>query len=195
MGTGKPNRVKRILMKFGIAKLKARVLIVGLCNSGKTTIVRALAKQRTDEAAPTTGFEVETFKMNGKAGKVKLTTFDMSGDPKYQSLWQSFYEGANGVVFVVDAANAAQFGEAKSTLWGIMEKAPKALPVLVLVNKADLPASLSPLEVAHALGIDAPDGGGAPAGRRVGVKGCSGAQNQGLDDAFAWMTKSIRAAL
>jgi hypothetical protein len=34
-----------------------------------------------------------------------------------------------GIVFVVDAANSAQFGEAKSTLWGIMDKAPKVRSV------------------------------------------------------------------
>jgi hypothetical protein len=65
----------------------------------------------------------------------------------------------------------------------------------VLVNKGDLPQADPPLEVAHALGIDTSDGNAAPSGRRVSVKGCSGVRDQGLDDAFAWMTKSIRAAL
>lgn len=69
------------------------MLVVGLCNSGKTSIVKALAGQVVADAVPTAGFEVETFKLSGK-DKVKFTTYDMSGDPKYRCLWDSFYADA-----------------------------------------------------------------------------------------------------
>ena len=53
-------------------------------------IVHVLAKEPLEDVVPTAGYSIEKIKMN----KMKLTTFDMSGAPKYQSLWQHYYSEA-----------------------------------------------------------------------------------------------------
>ena len=85
------KKLKALLMKMGVIKLKARVLVLGLSNSGKTTVVHALAGRLDEGVAPTMGYEVETTKLKG----IKLTTLDMSGQQKYQALWDDFYGEAN----------------------------------------------------------------------------------------------------
>ena len=49
-----------------IKKKKANILIVGLDNSGKSTVVQYFQSggKRTEETVPTIGFKVETFQSN-----------------------------------------------------------------------------------------------------------------------------------
>ena len=65
------------------------MLVVGLANSGKTSIVQALKAERSlDDTVPTVGFSVERFHMLN----TMLTVVDMSGQPKYQKLWECYYD-------------------------------------------------------------------------------------------------------
>ena len=68
---------------------KAQVIIVGLDNSGKSTIINMLkpAKYAQKEIAATVGFKVETFAHS----KINFTCFDMSGQGKYRTLWEKYY--------------------------------------------------------------------------------------------------------
>lgn len=70
-------------------KKKAQVLVLGLDNSGKTTVIKCLQSgnnkvsvvllfvylQTTAETVPTVGYHQETFNKN----KISFTAFDMSG--------------------------------------------------------------------------------------------------------------------
>lgn len=71
-------------------QLKSGVIILGLTNSGKTTIVHTLTNEPTDMVVPTVGFSIEKFKYQ----KAKLTVMDMSGATKYQPLWEHYYKDA-----------------------------------------------------------------------------------------------------
>lgn len=79
------------------------VLVVGLDNSGKTTIINSIkpSKFTTQEVVPTVGFQVEQF---SKAG-LNFTMFDMSGAGKYRSLWESYYKDTEAIIFVIDSAD------------------------------------------------------------------------------------------
>ena len=56
---------------------KSSIIIVGLDNSGKSTMINYLKpeKYRSEELAATVGFQVETFSRS----KVNFTVWDMSG--------------------------------------------------------------------------------------------------------------------
>ena len=58
-------------MGSSFGKKKAKIIIVGLDNSGKTTLINFLKppKEKVSEVTPTVGFKVETFKQD----KVKFT--------------------------------------------------------------------------------------------------------------------------
>lgn len=62
---------------FGSKKKKAKILCVGLDNSGKSTILKQFKAKNalTFETAPTLGFNVETFQKSN----IKFVAFDMSG--------------------------------------------------------------------------------------------------------------------
>ena len=74
---------------FGIGRRRLNIVVLGLNNSGKSTLISHLKPARADvdvhEVVPTVGFSTETF----SRGTVDFTIFDMSGDSKYRGLWES----------------------------------------------------------------------------------------------------------
>ena len=102
------------------------------------------------DVAPTVGFAIERF----VALKTELVVVDMSGQRKYaDTLWECYYEDADAVVFVVDAAESdAAVEEARVALTEALVRAPKASskegkktkkkpPLAVFANKSDVPAA------------------------------------------------------
>ncbi len=87
---------------FGIfkKKLKLRFLIVGLDNSGKSTLINAIKPKEKVEAsaiAPTVGYATEKFEFHG----IKFQSFDMSGQGKYRDLWEHHFNDCD--VSLLDA--------------------------------------------------------------------------------------------
>ena len=68
---------------LGLLKTEAEVLVVGLDNSGKTTLIRHLIGTEkagsVDEITPTVGYNTDTF----VRGPIKFNVYDMSGHGKY----------------------------------------------------------------------------------------------------------------
>lgn len=74
---------------MGNSNKKSKIIIVGLDNSGKSTMINHLKpkKYMVEEIAATVGFKVESFSKS----KIDFTCFDMSGQGKYRSLWEKYY--------------------------------------------------------------------------------------------------------
>ena len=89
----------RLAKTFGILRNKASVVVVGLDNSGKTTLLNYLKPDHgmmLKEVTPTIGFTLEKF----RRGKLDFTCFDMSGQGKYRSLWEKHYENCDAIIWV-----------------------------------------------------------------------------------------------
>ena len=63
----KPNFFEKIGLALGLLKREVSVLVLGLDNSGKSTLLTHLNSKKGDitEVAPTVGFSVEGFQMGG----------------------------------------------------------------------------------------------------------------------------------
>ncbi len=82
---------KKILNFFCLAKKNVSLLIIGLDNSGKTSIINKLKAKKTEDTTPTIGFTIETFTKKN----FRFEVIDMSGQSQYRVLWESFYAKAN----------------------------------------------------------------------------------------------------
>merc|ERR1712096_352027 len=80
-------------------KRHAMCLMIGLDNSGKTTILYQWAFQRVVATEPTTGFEYEEVRYKD----AMFTTWDVGGEDKIRALWRHHYEGLDAVFIMTDS--------------------------------------------------------------------------------------------
>ena len=73
-----------------VGNKKSQIIIVGLDNSGKSTMINFLKPKKYAELeiAATVGYSIETFTKS----KINFTVMDMSGQGKYRSLWEKYYK-------------------------------------------------------------------------------------------------------
>lgn len=115
--------------------------MMGLDNAGKSTALYRMRTGQYCETIPTIGFNCE--KVKGKMRKSKdivFTIWDVGGQDRVRPLWRTYARGAEGIMFVLDAADHATLEEAKLELIQIFKQPEtRELPILILANKQDMP--------------------------------------------------------
>lgn len=141
--------------------LDCKALCLGLDGAGKTSLVRHQCEVATTAAAvptrapvqPTSGFDVRTVVV---PPDVKLEVWEVGGSKALRPFWNRYVDTSiNALVWVVDAADASRLGESATELANVLKAAPRLrrLPLLVLLNKADLPGGQSSDALQSALGL------------------------------------------
>ena len=130
---------------------RARILMLGLDAAGKTTILYKIKLNETVTTIPTLGFNVEEV---SPVKNITFTVWDVGGQDKIRPLWRHYYQGTEGLLYVVDSADRERYYEAKEELWAILDSPEMAgVPVVVLANKQDLPRAESSDKIAEHLGL------------------------------------------
>ena len=143
------SNLKKIYDSFG--ECQAKILMLGLDGAGKTTVLYKLKLHEVVSTIPTIGFNVETVR---PVKHVSFTVWDVGGQDKIRPLWRHYFQGCEGLVFIVDSVDTMRFSEARDELTWILNSDEMAgVPLVVLANKQDLPKAQSPSEVAAKLGL------------------------------------------
>ncbi|KAL1522407.1 hypothetical protein AB1Y20_017397 [Prymnesium parvum] len=124
------------------------IIMLGLDNAGKTTLIQCLRGVRPKDPTPTVGFNNNPAKL----GSTPLTLYDVGGGKQIRGIWDAYYADVHAAVFVVDAADSSRFPEACELLHQTCaHECFAGKPLLVLANKQDLPHAVGPVELAEAL--------------------------------------------
>ncbi len=78
---------------------KAKVLIVGLDDAGKTSLLYRLRMGEVIATIPTVGFNVEEITL--KKGSKKVEMWDVGGKDSLRGLWKHYFEKLKALIFVV----------------------------------------------------------------------------------------------
>ena len=124
---GVKDIIKRIFTK------EKKIVIIGLDNSGKTTLVSFLQNGTFIEHAPTMGKELTTIEIQG----IRINVMDMGGQKDFRDLWLHEMNDTECIIFMIDAYDRERFKEAKNELWKLADVFKKK-PLIVLANKYDL---------------------------------------------------------
>ncbi|CAL8070228.1 unnamed protein product [Calicophoron daubneyi] len=140
---------------FRVRKKEVKVLVVGLDNSGKTTILNMLKPKECQNTniVPTVGFSVEKI----IAKPLEFTCFDMSGHNRYRSLWEHYYQDCDAIIFVVDSSDHLRLVVAQDEFEQLIENPAikkRWVPLLIYANKMDIPGSLLASDVAQSLDLE-----------------------------------------
>ena len=131
---------------------RQRLTMLGLNNSGTTTILYKLKLGEVVNPTPTIGFNVEEIVYKSK----EYVIWDVGGTDKIRFLWHHYITAdTDALIFVVDSSDRARFDIAKEELDTILAITEPGLPLLVFANKMDLPNAAGANEVAQALNLHA----------------------------------------
>lgn len=113
-----------------------KIVVIGLENAGKTSLVYSLVLGKQVPTQPTLGSNVEEFHHD----KLTFVAWDLGGQTFLRPAWSLFYNKSDVVLFVVDSTtmgdNGAKIGEELRRVFAHPEL--KHACVLVLANKQDL---------------------------------------------------------
>jgi ADP-ribosylation factor 1/2 len=127
-------------------KFEKRILLLGLDNAGKTSLLFHIRDNQFRDTVPTVGLNIELISYK----RYSLTFWDVGGQAT--KLWKHYFDHIEGVVFVVDSTDEERLMLAKeelrrllnsgnSTAASSQNQASEGLgdvPFLLLYNKRDL---------------------------------------------------------
>ena len=108
----------KIIKKTKQKEKELRLLILGLDNAGKTTVVKKFLGEDTSEIAPTLGFQIKTVFHNG----FKLNFWDVGGQTTIRSYWRNYFEQTEGLIWVVDSTDKLRLQDCKNELVGLLQQ-------------------------------------------------------------------------
>jgi ADP-ribosylation factor-like protein 1 len=164
---------------------EVRILILGLDNAGKTTILYRLQAGEVVQTIPTIGFNVETVQFKN----IKLQVWDLGGQTSIRPYWRCYYPNTNGIIYVVDSCDRDRLPDAEQELRLMLEEEElNNVTLLVLANKQDLPEALSSAEVSEGLGLT------GIRNRQWAIFQTSALKGTGIQDGLDWLTNVLQAS-
>ena len=130
----------------------SRILMLGLDNAGKTTILYKVKLNEKICSLPTIGFNVETVSpLKG----IHFTVWDVGGQKKIRQLWKHYYLNTDGLLYVIDSSDVERVREAAEELHGILEDDNmRNVPVVIIANKQDLPNAMTCTDLVQKLNLE-----------------------------------------
>eukprot|EP01134_Creolimax_fragrantissima_P002791 CFRG2791T1 len=173
-----------IVRKLRRKEREMRILMLGLDNAGKTTIVKRLCGEDIDTISPTLGFNIKTIEMLG----FKLNIWDVGGQKSLRSYWRNYFESTDGLIWVVDSADKYRLDDCAQNLRTLLqEERLQGATLLIFANKQDLPGALGVKEIQEALQLDNIEG------HHWQIMACSAVTTDALVDGMEWIVEDIQS--
>ncbi|XP_017142674.1 ADP-ribosylation factor-like protein 3 isoform X3 [Drosophila miranda] len=162
---------------------EARILLLGLDNAGKTTILKQLASEDITTVTPTAGFNIKSVAADG----FKLNVWDIGGQWKIRPYWKNYFANTDVLIYVIDCTDRARLPEAGSELFEmLMDNRLKQVPLLVFANKQDMPDAMTASEVAERMNLVQLQG------RTWEIKACTAVNGTGLKEGMDWVCQNMK---
>ena len=196
-----------LLYNLGLQGKEGSLLLLGLDNAGKTTLLHRLKTGGEIRPFPPTdrpALEEFSISTSSSRGALKFTAWDLGGHEAVRHLWQDYVSTqVSSILFLVDAADTERLEEAAYELDALVgEGLLQGIPVALLLNKCDLPEALSTAEICrrlefsrlvaeHAAADGTEDDSSATPHKQkelMAVFRISVLKGEGYQDAFRWIS-------
>ncbi|KAM3724136.1 ADP-ribosylation factor-like protein [Dirofilaria immitis] len=180
--------LSQISIALGVTRRQVNILMIGLDNSGKSTIINQMKAQndQVTQVVSSIGCTVEKFIFNNTT----FLIYDMSGQGKYRNLWENYYSEVDGVVFVIDSNDRLRLAVVRDEFRLLLdhkEFVRKKIPLLVFANKMDEKGAMITSEISLYIGLNLINN------RNWHISAICAITGEGLNDGFQWLLENIRA--
>ncbi|XP_016108560.1 ADP-ribosylation factor-like protein 5B [Sinocyclocheilus grahami] len=172
----------KLMTVFGDREHK--VIIVGLDNAGKTTILYQFLTKEAVQTSPTIGSNVEEIAVK----KTRFLVWDIGGQESLRASWNSYYCNTEIVILVVDSTDRERLTVTKEELHHMLAHEDlQNASVLVLANKQDMKNSMSAAEISQSLTLSSLNA------RSWHIQACCALTGEGLPASLDWMRSRVVA--
>ncbi|XP_045187964.1 ADP-ribosylation factor-like protein 3 [Mercenaria mercenaria] len=159
-----------------------RILLLGLDNSGKTTLLKSLASEDISHITPTQGFNIKTVQSEG----FRLNVWDIGGQRKIRPYWKNYFENTDVLIYVIDSSDRKRMEETGEELNELLDEDKLCgVPLLVYANKQDLDFAASAADISDSLGLS------SISDRVWQIQACSALKAEGVKEGMQWAMKQI----
>lgn len=163
-----------------------RILMLGLDNAGKTTIVKKIMGEDVNTVSPTLGFIIKTIDYGG----YKLNIWDVGGQKTLRSYWRNYFEKTDALIWVVDATDRLRIDDCREELHGLLqEERLSGASLLVFANKTDVNGCMDEAEIQDGLQLN------AIKTHKWHIIRCSAITGANLKEGLEWVVQDAKARL
>ncbi len=183
----------KIIRKVKRREKEMRLLMLGLDNAGKTTVLYKFIDEDISDIPPTVGFNIRTvaeYKTEPDTPNYRLNIYDVGGQRSIRSFWRNYLEQTDGLIWVVDSADVYRLSQdCKTELNKLLrEERLAGASLLILANKQDLDGAMTAKEIADVLELDKIQA----TGRHCAVFPCSAWSDKGsIVTGINWLVSDI----
>ncbi|KAN0030902.1 hypothetical protein ACTA71_009549 [Dictyostelium dimigraforme] len=171
-----------VLKKLKQKEKELRILMLGLDNAGKTTILKKFNGEDISTISPTLGFNIQTLMYK----EYKLNIWDIGGQKTLRSYWRNYYEENDAVIWVIDSSDIRRIDDCKFELKKLLEEEKFAgASFLVFANKQDLDGAMTSEEISKYLDLEELNT------HHWEIMSCSAVTGLGLEEGIDWVVKDI----
>ncbi|XP_046839402.1 ADP-ribosylation factor-like protein 5B [Xenia sp. Carnegie-2017] len=155
-----------------------KVIIVGLDNAGKTTILYQFLMNEVVHTSPTIGSNVEEIVWKN----MHFLMWDIGGQEALRSSWDTYYANTEFVIIVIDSTDRERLAVIKEEIYGMLANEQlKNASVLLFANKQDLKGSMNSAEISQQLNLTAIKDHGWH------IQACCALTGEGLYSGLEWI--------
>ncbi|THV87447.1 ARF/SAR superfamily, partial [Aureobasidium pullulans] len=166
------------------AKKEIRILILGLDNAGKTTLLYRLKIGEVVTTIPTIGFNVESVNYKN----LNFNVWDLGGQTSIRPYWRCYYANTAAVIFVIDSTDVDRLSTAADELSAMLnEEELRDAALLVFANKQDQPGAKGAGDISEALRL------GELKDRNWTIVACSAIDGRGVSEGMDWMVQTVQS--
>lgn len=175
-----------ILRKARLKDKEMRILMLGLDNAGKTTIVRKIMNEDVNEVSPTLGFIIKTIDYEG----YKLNIWDVGGQKTLRTYWKNYFEKTDTLIWVVDATDRERLADCRHELKGLLlQERLMGASLLVFQNKSDVPGCMAEDDIRGGLQLD------SIRTHKWHILPCSAMTGENLQEGLRWVVQDAKDRL
>ncbi|CAG0922415.1 unnamed protein product [Notodromas monacha] len=160
-----------------------KILIVGLDNAGKTTILYQFLLNEVVHTSPTIGSNVEEVIWKN----IHFLMWDLGGQESLRASWNTYYTNTEFVILVVDSTDRERVSVARSELYNMLAQDElKKSGVLIFANKQDVKGSMSAAEISRHLNLT------SIKTHRWQIQSCCALTGEGLYQGLEWIANNLK---
>jgi|UniRef100_A0AC35GP39 ADP-ribosylation factor-like protein 5B len=160
-----------------------KVIIVGLDNAGKTTILYQLLTGEVVHTSPTIGSNVEEIVWRN----IHFLMWDIGGQESLRTSWSSYYQATDFVIIVIDSTDRKRLSIIREQMYKMLahEDLAKA-SILVYANKQDVKGSMSAAEISNELNLT------SVKSHQWQIQACCALTGAGIQKGLEWIASNIK---